>query len=259
MRVPVYYIFIACFLLVGVSSAHGVGIFHEDFNDNLRNTKLWDLHLEGTGPIVTETNQRLELWIPEDAYGYVFRSGYASIFQLEGDFDLQVAFDLFHWPAANGVRLGLAIDSSAQGRDSPVERVSFGLRDLLVGAEVYLTHFDSGIKGKIPTADSAGKLRMVRRGAVLEGYYYDGGAWVFIGDGVGTRAPVNILLMAWSHDHFFSDQLVKVAFDDLIVHKGQLLNFPQAPAPIPEPSTFLLLGTGLAGLAGYRRRRPPRV
>lgn len=27
------------------------------------------------------------------------------------------------------------------------------------------------------------------------------------------------------------------------------------PPPIPEPSTFLLFGTGLAGLAGFGRRR----
>ena len=26
------------------------------------------------------------------------------------------------------------------------------------------------------------------------------------------------------------------------------------PAPVPEPSTIILLGTGIAGLVGYRRR-----
>ena len=29
----------------------------------------------------------------------------------------------------------------------------------------------------------------------------------------------------------------------------------QGPAPIPEPATILLLGSGIAGLAGVRRRR----
>ncbi|MDO8412812.1 MAG: hypothetical protein Q7S51_03360, partial [Gallionellaceae bacterium] len=176
-----------------------------------------------TGPSISETNQRLEISIPatslDDPTNPGFSAGYSSICSLRGDYDIQVDYDLLSWPTANGVRISISTGSG------PIERTSFGSEIDFYGAprEVYLTHFSDGVQGVIPTGDLSGKLRLVRTNGTITGYYYASGNWIMVNSTQTTTNDVGIGLHAWSHNYAFTNQDVKLAFDNLVLNQGELI------------------------------------
>jgi hypothetical protein len=213
------------------------GVPLDDFNDNTINHTLWVAHVTGSGPTIDETNQRVEITIPAASSGELFGAGYSSICKLRGDFDIHVDYELLVWPSANGVRMGL----SAGGRHGHMERVSFSSSDFPVKPrEVYLTHFDDGVHGITATSDLSGKLRLVRNGSMQTGYYFDSGSgnWIAIHSASVTTADTSFSIGAWSGDNCFANQKVKIAFDNLVVNRGEVI-CPGTTTPTPSPTPQL--------------------
>jgi hypothetical protein len=190
---------------------------YDDFNDNTVDSAKWNSYLTGSGPTFAETNQRLEISIPASSSGsssgMLFLAGLTSTCGLSGDFDIQVSFQLLNWPAKSGVRVGLSPGWA-------VERVSLSDKENppTTLREVYVMH---GWDGLTATSDQSGKLRLVRSGNTMTGYYY-AGSWIPVASKAQTTGPVSFFIAAWSHNWAFIGQDAKIAFDDVIVNQGNL-------------------------------------
>ncbi len=77
------------FLLIPISNASN-SIISDDFNDNSTDSSLWTSSQKGSGPTITEMNQRLEIYFPansaDDPAESSFSASYTSVCTLRGDF-----------------------------------------------------------------------------------------------------------------------------------------------------------------------------
>jgi hypothetical protein len=147
----------------------------------------------------------------------------SSACQLRGDYDIRVDYELLTWPFRSGVRIGLADDHAN------MQRISSGRQpyDYPEGPDLYLTTFDTAdhVVGITPTSDLSGKLRLERVDDTLTSYYFANGAWTLVAsysDPAYTQ-DTPFYLGSWSADSVFTDQEVKLAFDNLIINEGELV------------------------------------
>ncbi len=184
----------------------------DDFDDNTLDPDLWREVSAGSGPYVNETNQRLEITLPATSTGSTFSSGYEGVCRINGDFDMQVDYELLTWPAGgNGVRL--ALDTVGVG---VMERMSNDGPN----EEYYTADFGSYGNPGATTTDVSGTLRIKRSGDTFYAYYRDNttGNWVQLFSHAGMpTGGIPFALDAWSHDSLFGDQEVKIAFDNFIL------------------------------------------
>jgi len=251
------YIFAFCMLRFS-SVSRGVQVFNDDFSDPTLSASFWKLFPVGVGPSLAQQNGRVEISVPASSHGSgnsgptfgpgSLGVGYNSREAAVGDFDFQVDFALLNWPNENGIRMGIGLDLLG----TAVERASFAPHDFAgFGGEFYLTDFFDHPDGITPTAEQAGKLRLVRSGSVLSGYYWNGQSWVLIHEGPGPDLTGHIFLGVFSDDQFFQKTDVALALDNF-QFKGNLTNsVPEASTPL---SNVLASAVCFSALFVFRSR-----
>jgi hypothetical protein len=223
-----------------------------NFNDHKMGDLLWTVTKGGTGTVVAEENQTLEIVLPTHCW-----AGYESIPMLRGDFDIQVDYNLLNWPNLNNsTRVGL-VESSLQ---YPFPWAIAGYMVLLGGNGTRYYGTNGG--NSSPTSDSSGKLRMVRTGNTITCYYFDGSNWIAMPWNIQeNNLDVHCYLVAWNFDVGGA----AVALSNFMVNKGQLIDAVDVtikPTSVnfgsvvngatSNPSTITITSTGKDDLAiGY--------
>lgn len=226
--------FLAIFLL-SLSPAFG-GTIYENFDNNTYNQNLFIPITSGSPnqPTVTVVDTHLEVTIPGPING-IFAGGLEMLnFQLVGDFDVQVDFNLSAWPANNGVGAGIVsplFDVRRVANNGQTQET------YALGEETYAL----GVPGigitNIPTSDMFGKLRLKRIGSTVQGFYWGNNAWQPIGSYTDATLAADTAVYIGVYGGGFTVQPpLTVAFDNFKItnkYLGNVLNFQKTDSPDP--------------------------
>lgn len=177
--------------------------------------------LTGTGPSAALTNGRLEITVPPDTLndpitGYV-DLGVNSACQLQGDFDIQVDYQLLEWPAPQLVNVSFDTYDLVDG--------NYGdLHGMFVfdpgGGTGVSTHFPGPLNTFVPAPEPSGTLRFVRVGSTLTAYRLVVGVWTALQTTTDAANTVGVNLNVFSNAPQFSHADVKVAYDNFRIGGG---------------------------------------
>ena len=179
--------------------------------------RIWHTSGSGTGATLALANGKLEVLIRADAQGgQGFGAHIGTNCKLQGDFDVQVDYELLGWPAGNGVQ---AFMNTYYGPAPNWESIS---RQSQPWGELY----DARIAGSYSstlTNDLSGTLRLTRSGGTLTASSRDGTDWRVVAARVAVLEPAVITLGAGSYDEGFANREVRIAFDNFSINRGSLV------------------------------------
>lgn len=195
----------------------------DDFDDPLFDFSKWTRSTYGTGSDFVERDGRLELGLAADSVQGPLKGidgHYGTACRVIGDFDARVDYELVTWPARSGASVELAAYFWSTKADS--SRFSFDIGD------GYGSLFGPSFLS-VPTADTAGALRLRRHDGVLATYYRHAGGWVKTGSARAPDSAIIVLQLGSGPD--FAQKAVRVAFDNFSVEAAGV----DCPNGVPRP------------------------
>jgi hypothetical protein len=170
----------------------------------------WTTSVDGVGPQATMKNGRLELSLPwsthNDQHPNDMIVKLTAPCQLSGDFQITVHYTLKTWPLTNGVWVGIGAPNIA------LARVSFR-----TGTDNAYALYAGGTITRVATRDMAGRIRLARVGAALNGYYQDAsGGWIQIASAAAPGGALAYSVQAWT-DQGFGQRDVVATIDSVDV------------------------------------------
>jgi hypothetical protein len=175
---------------------------------------LWSLSVDGEGIEAAVTEEGVVVDIASNPVGE-FGAAARTTYNLEGDFDIRMDYELTTWPQGSGVRIGLAVEvSGIPNRLVQVQRVGFGRASDFPSypREVYLVVSDQGVHENTITStdDLSGTLRILREGETVGCYYATLDGWYELYKAEWYTEDVWVGIDTWSQEPNFGGEEVSV-------------------------------------------------
>jgi len=209
----VIYVVVALFASGAGGAAVGLWEFEDtpcddDFAGNSLNTERW---VDGLGAYGT-INDAL---IFSSVVPFASSIDSGGKWALTGDFDVQIDFTNYSSYAGGAVQMMFTEQAGTDGYRIARSSIDAASEVYVLEAVVGGTSYGS----VSTTADTSGRLRLVRSGSNVYGYYWSGASWSSIGSQTGvTQASVDSSLVAFGVG---TGRPFTCAFDRFQVNKGE--------------------------------------
>lgn len=148
-----------------------------------------------------------------------------SNYQVCGDFDVQIDFDLASWPSPTIARFAvLGVRDAVTGVGLNIERFRNAFTEpctpFLDSYKSWSDNSSNCVSTFVSTSDMQGKFRITRAGTTFTSYYWNGSSWVTVRSNTGSAGPSIIWLYSGSDDAGSH----QVRMDNLIIQSQAPIN-----------------------------------